>query len=702
MTDWERVTTVCKQSPLGKRLPDALYVHCSALTQLDPWLQTVATQARSLLPHDLEVTLLKFHFSQPQISFLCYSCFDADPHPALDYSVQVNVETHQVQRRDYGQTLNPPVLHRKETFVLATYPHYATFATLTHQEEKLGLLKQSHQIGTRLNWQQRLKSYGLEIHDHALACTIAQRFPAAPCKPTIDRHRAAIHRNALSKPVRLAREAGLLPPGTSFFDYGCGRGGDITRLAKAGCVAEGWDPYYQGDTPWMQAEVVNLGYIINVIEDPQERREALLNAWQLARRVLVVAAQVLVEDANRGWLAYGDGVITSRNTFQKYYEQEELKAYIDQVLGVDAIPIALGIYLVFRESAEAEVFRASRFRSRATTPRVNTKVSRFEEYRSLLQPLMDFYTERGRLPNSEEIAAQADLQAITEQFNSIKQAFNLILKATNAAEWDGLREQRRQDWLVYLALTQFGKRPRLSELDPVTQGDLKGLFGSYKEACVAADLMLMSVGNLSLLREACQRSAVGLLYKKSLWLHCDRLEELDPLLRLYEGCGARTFGRPEGATIVRLHWKQAAITYYTPEHFDQDPHPLVRNAMKIDLKSARVYYQEYDRTENPPVLVCKDRLVSPQYPHYNKFAKLTQQEYQWGILEDTVLRERGWNLRQWQAQVRDRGACLKGHRLVWRKDLDPYQRKLLESQQRSSSPSPPKQSSNPESKLNGL
>ncbi|MGA0200750.1 MAG: hypothetical protein ACO3NK_16825, partial [Prochlorotrichaceae cyanobacterium] len=82
--------------------------------------------------------------------------------------------------------------------------------------------------------------------------------------------------------------------------------------------------------------------------------------------------------------------------------------------------------------------------------------------------------------------------------------------------------------------------------------------------------------------------------------------------------------------------------------------------------------------------------------------KLTQQEYQWGILEDTVLRERGWNLRQWQAQVRDRGACLKGHRLVWRKDLDPYQRKLLESQQRSSSPSPPKQSSNPESKLNGL
>jgi hypothetical protein len=54
---------------------------------------------------------------------------------------------------------------------------------------------------------------------------------------------------------------------------------------------------------------------------------------------MLVAAQVLIDDINRSQVAYGDGIVTSRNTFQKYYEQEELKIYIDQVLDVDAIPL---------------------------------------------------------------------------------------------------------------------------------------------------------------------------------------------------------------------------------------------------------------------------------------------------------------------------------------------------------------------------
>jgi len=69
-------------------------------------------------------------------------------------------------------------------------------------------------------------------------------------------------------------------------------------------------------------------------------------------------------------------------------------------------PIALGIYFVFRDEAQAEAFRASRFRSRAIAPCIRLKVSKFEEYRDRLQPLMDFYTDRGRLPTVEEMATQ--------------------------------------------------------------------------------------------------------------------------------------------------------------------------------------------------------------------------------------------------------------------------------------------------------
>jgi DNA phosphorothioation-associated putative methyltransferase len=168
-------------------------------------------------------------------------------------------------------------------------------------------------------------------------------------------------------------------------------------------------------------------------------------------------------------IAYGDGIITSRNTFQKYYEQEELKAYIDQVLGVDAIPVALGIYFVFRDEAQAEVFRASRFRSRATAPRIRLKVNKFEEYRELLQPLMDFYTDRGRLPTPEEIATDVGAYGcapLLETFGSIKRAFRIVLQATDAGEWDAISDKRRNDLLVYLALSHFGKRPKFKDLSP--------------------------------------------------------------------------------------------------------------------------------------------------------------------------------------------------------------------------------------------
>ena len=40
------------------------------------------------------------------------------------------------------------------------------------------------------------------------------------------------------------------------------------------------------------ADVVNLGYVLNVIEDPAERQETLASAWSLARRLLVVSALI--------------------------------------------------------------------------------------------------------------------------------------------------------------------------------------------------------------------------------------------------------------------------------------------------------------------------------------------------------------------------------------------------------------------------
>ncbi|NEO26054.1 MAG: DNA phosphorothioation-associated putative methyltransferase [Kamptonema sp. SIO4C4] len=666
---FQTLSNRCQTSAVGKQLPNALYVHKTALTALDPLLQDYEQQARNTNPQIENATLVKFNTDQPTISYLFYPDFDSDPHPALDASIQVNLQTREVRYRDYSTSDNPPILHRKETFVLPDYPQYETFAHLTRIEEALGLLNNSRFIGTKREWQQRLDFHGVQLHGHELH-QHQEEIKAPPIR--IERHKAAMVRKALSRPVRAALEAELFSPETTFFDYGCGYGGDMERVAVKGYVSNGWDPYYLPNTPLLAADIVNLGYIINVIEDLAERREALVKAWELTKQVLVVAAQVLIHDNQAGQLAYGDGVITRRNTFQKYYEQEELKTYIDQVLEVDAVPVALGIYFVFRDAEAAETFRASRFQSRATTPRVCRKVRKFEDYAEMLQPVMDFITKRGRLPVKGELAQEAE---ILGEFRSYRQAYKLILEATDEQEWEAIADQRREDLKLYLALTRFGERPRAHHFSKPVKQDFKALFGSYKKACLFADMMLMTVGDLENIADLCDASPVGQRRNNSFWVHINALETLDPLIRLYEGCASRTIGRLDQVTVIKFHLTKPCISYLYYPNFDDEPHPEFHTGMKIDLRDLGVYYWEAN-PNNPPILHEKEKLVTPDYPNYEKLVKLSKQERDWGLLDDmTSIRKR----RGWLRCLEDHCATIKHHRLYWRKDCDPYKLKLLQA-----------------------
>ena len=101
----------------------------------------------------------------------------------------------------------------------------------------------------------------------------------------IQRHRTAIGRGGeLSRPVRFAVETGILTPDRSFFDYGCGRGEDIALLTKMGFTCNGWDPVHRSTKGPHSSEIVNIGYVVNVIEDQIERTATLRKAWALARR----------------------------------------------------------------------------------------------------------------------------------------------------------------------------------------------------------------------------------------------------------------------------------------------------------------------------------------------------------------------------------------------------------------------------------
>jgi len=653
---FSKIVSSCKDSKVGKHLPNALYVHTDALIHLDPTLRDYERQARNLVADTSHATIIKFGMDMPKISYLYYPDFDRDPHPQLHQSILVDLTEEQVTVRQYHNSHNPPILHRKETFVTPDYPLYQKFVELTQQEVALGLLDNSRRIGTLQEWTRLLLQQGVTFEDHSVACPID--CPLAKKKAIlIERHKAALKRSELSRPLRIALEADVFKEGYSFFDYGCGHGQDVKCVEEMGYISSGWDPFYRPHARRESADVVNLGYIINVIEDLVERRQTLIDAWELTQKVLIVSAQVLVDDRRRGLIAYGDGVVTNRNTFQKYYEQEELKLYIDQVLEVDSIPAGLGMYVVFRHEAEAESFRASRLYSSLTTPRIQAKVRNFEDYQALLAPLMDFYTKRGRLPVKGELAEET---AIKAEFRSYQRAFKLVLQATSRDEWDAITDKRREDLLVYLALGKFSGRPTIRKLAPEIKADVKALFGSYKQACTVADLLLLNVGDMNKIASLCRESKIGKHLNDAIAIHVSALEKLPPLLRLYEGCASRNFYRLENANIIKLYYNKPKITYLVYPEFDTLAHPTLRATMEVDLHNLSVTYHDISDETNPLILHQKDALVAPDYPSYKQFVRLTKKEQKSGLLEnrDAIRRLHGWLRR-----LREREIRIEGHKL---------------------------------------
>jgi len=465
-------------------------------------------------------------------------------------------------------------------------------------------------------------------------------------------------RSALSRPVALALDDGLMSSTTSIFDYGCGRGGDLLRLEALGYEAAGWDPSHFPTGELVRSDVVNLGYVVNVIENPTERAEVLRRAWALAKSVLIVAARPDWEGRNVSGRRYGDGILTSKGTFQKFFTQEELRAWIDDVVGGRSVAAAPGIFYVFRDDVQAQSFLAARVRRRpAVAHRPRRSETLYEANRDILDPLIAFVESRGRPPETFELPEAA---AARERLGGVKAALALVRRVTGDDSWHTARAAATDDLTVYLALAAFGGRPKFTALPPDVQLDVKSFFGSYQNACAAADAVLFRAGDQAALDRACRESSVGKLTPAALYVHMSVLPRLDPLLRVYEGCGRALTGTVEGAKIIKLNRIEPKISYLAYPSFDRDAHPPLATSVRADLRRLHVKFRDFRRSENPPILHRKETFVGAEYPGRDKFARLSAQEEKLGLLSDP----RAIGTRdQWTGLVASKGFRLEGHRV---------------------------------------
>ena len=477
----------------------------------------------------------------------------------------------------------------------------------------------------------------------------------------IPRHRTAINRNALSKPLRCAIGDGILAPGLTLLDYGCGRGSDVARLGKVGFSCAGWDPQFAPKTSLEPADVVNLGYVVNVIENDTERRDALSRAWGLTQRTLIVTARLKFEELGQDLKPFADGYLTTRGTFQKFFDHSELRDWIVETLEIDAVAAAPGVFYVFRENAAREWFLANRQRRQSGALRPTSAERLFDEHRRLFDDILPFFSARGRLPSVRECPAARELYAAVPRIDTILRALS---RAVGRDDFDRIVLERRQDLLVYLALARLAKRPRLQKLPEDLQLDIRSLFQSYEAACSEADKLLFAVGNSAALAASFNEATIGKLTGGALYVHLSAVSRLPTLLRLYEGCARGYAGTVEGATIAKLHRWKPQVSYLAYPRFDVDPHPALAGSFIVDLQYLSIRHIDYTASVDPPVLHRKELFVDHSYPRHRLFAKLTADEDRRGLLRDSAsIGSRN----AWQRVLDAHRLRLRGHQLVrWR------------------------------------
>lgn len=633
---------------LGKKLPGAVYFHTELLRELPESLRHLINRLRTRLEVTGDFNVVKLHRGQLKVSFLRYPDFFEDPHPALAEAVIVDIATGKLRRDDFSRRENRPILHRKEAFLPESHPEAAKFRQMTEQEELAGLYENTRTIGFELNWQKLLKQKGLRHRGHRLVRVGKEKVEAVASRWKTPRYKTAIVRRELSKPIKTLLTYGLLRKDRAIMDYGCGLGGDASGLSELGYEVFAWDPYHRPDGEKKKCPVVNMGFVLNVIEDPAERIEVLHDAWEHTEALLVVTTLVVGGEHYNSVRGYGDGIMTSTGTFQKYFEQGELQSLIEEALGTDALPVASGVFYIFRDPKRRQQFFFQRTKRAidwesisqrlgllGSLQRVRKRERLFEENREVLERFWERIAELGRLPRPSEFD---DYDQVRRVCGSAPEALRYFVERFGRETLEEARIRRKEDLLVALASYQFQKRVTLKSLAPEIQNDIKGFFGSYAAANDYCRELLFAAGDPGELELAVDDLPWGWRDEREghFTFHQSLLDELPVLLRLYIACACQLYGDPHEADLIKIHLRSGKLTLLNYDDFEGKNLPELQIRTKIDMRRLFVNVFDYRREPETQILFFRERFVGPKHPARTKMESFGKKLRKHGFSEDKL------------------------------------------------------------------
>lgn len=448
--------------------------------------------------------------------------------------------------------------------------------------------------------------------------------------PPIARHRTAIGRNSLSAPMAALNAAGVLEDGVSVLDYGCGRGDDVRALRAAGIDAVGWDPHFAPDRSVLAPRhVVNLGFVLNVVEDPAERCQVLRTAFNLAERCLAVAVMLVGKGDVSGHRPHGDGFLSSRGTFQRYYTQVELRSLLLETLDMMPIAAGPGIFFVFRDEELEQRVLSRRQRGMGggrpilSAPRPPSNLASGSSWRqevlaSVRNDLIDLLLTMGRVPRAGEIPPDLRMRLADGRL-SINAAIADALTAIPAEEMAAATAHRADQVGRFFALGAFSGRAPYRRLSPELQRDIRAFFGSLSAAEGIGRRMLFDAGDIDALAKEAQAHAavgVGLLLGDKYQVHARDLQKLTPRLRTYIGIAQTLAGTLDSTTIYRIHLASRKLTALLYPDFDTSALPRLSVRTKVDLRTGEVAVFDHQADGQVSVLMEKSHYMAGNEDRY--------------------------------------------------------------------------------------
>ncbi|WDE13495.1 DNA phosphorothioation-associated putative methyltransferase [Thalassomonas haliotis] len=643
--DFVHYRELIKTIKQGKHLPTAIYLHKSAIEAILPEkIITLINSTISTLTISSNWNLIKLYKRDFKITLLNYPDFDSYAYPALQHSTTIDLQEQTYRTANYEKSENPPILHRKETLVLTNHPLVESFQAITAEGEAINLYQNTKNIGFKQQWRRLIKRKGYQLDDAGRLKPLAT-LTATPKTATsnntkdIQRHLTAINRDRLSAPFQKLARHGYLAGEHSIFDYGCGKGDDIKELEAHGLNVTGWDPVHKPEGEKTPSDIVNLGFVLNVIEIPEERQTTLTNAWELTKRILMVSVMLANEAKQEQFTRYKDGIITKWNTFQKYYSQAELRSYLEQVLNTNTVALGQGIFAIFKDKNLEEEFYLNRqtlpnsqqlpwqqLTTRATqSPAASNQnkaltKSLYEKHSELFNDFWQHCLELGRIPANDEFECSEPIRRLV---GSHKKAFELMQNQAEPNEYQQAQQQRRIQVLVYFALSLFEKRKAKSHIPARLQRDLKALFTTYTDTIEQAKALLFSVGKPATLTDACnlayqQFNCGKLADSHSYTFNRELLNQMPAEIRVYVGCAVQLYGDLDEINLIKVHIRSGKVTLLKYDDFQHKALPLLIERIKIRLHDLDIDFFNYGEEYPYQPLYDKSRYLIPASAEYKK------------------------------------------------------------------------------------